>query len=113
MASFPSSADCKPVTVLMAWAPVWLARASRVASPLFAVALLATPSSLVLSAALMKPATVVVTNACTLPPPPKWSLSCRWILPNAASTVSVETTAPPVARLKPLSTTASTRAALW
>ncbi|MNC72912.1 hypothetical protein D3C87_1654780 [compost metagenome] len=55
-----SNAICRSVTVLIACVPVWLARPSRVASLLFAVAPLAMPSSLSLSAAAMNPATLVV-----------------------------------------------------
>ncbi|MCY1308300.1 hypothetical protein D9M70_582960 [compost metagenome] len=110
MASFPSSALCRPLTVLMDWLPVWLARFFRLASVSFAVAPAAMPFSLVLSEPLMKPEASVVASACAPPPLPKCAVTCAWSLPRAASTVSVAAMAALVARLSPLSTVERTRA---
>ncbi|MCY1356266.1 hypothetical protein D9M69_427110 [compost metagenome] len=111
--SLLSSADCSPATVLMAWLPVWFARLFRLASVSLAVAPMATPFSLVLSAELMKPATAVVASECAPPPAPTCALICACSLPRADSTESAAVIAAFVARLRPVSTTSRTRAAVW
>ncbi|MCY1505226.1 hypothetical protein D9M68_394240 [compost metagenome] len=111
--SLLSRTACSPVTVLMAWEPVWFARFFRLASLSLAVAPLATPFSLVLSAALMKPATAVVASACAAPPAPKCAVICACSLPRADSTESAAVIAAFVARLRPVSITSRTRAAVW
>ena len=111
-ASLPSSAVCRPLTVLMAWVPVCVARSRSWASVALAVAPVAMPSSLVLSAAAMKPAALVVASACAAPPAPKCALIWACSLPKAARMESAAAMAAFVAVLSPVSTTSRTRAAV-